>query len=210
LPHLHVLMHQDANLYEYKAKQKTPLQNLQQTRIIGGAALAPRTPLLQPTSGTASSTIQPIAAAPLSSTHAGLSATSSPLHAPGSSTVLAALQLDSQHRVDTPAPPVSSAPSAIPLQPLLVPLSPVPASAETPAPTPAPAPVVVSGSPAPCGLTSPSLLPQSDGWGDPGLFHLSAPEGAPSTDDPSMQLIIAEMQERQRMEELDQQGLLWE
>jgi hypothetical protein len=127
-----------------------------------------------------------------------------------SSTVLAALQSEAQQQQQQQQQQslqqcgVAPAPSAVHV------VSALPSLQLPPVPLPAIAVEQSPDSSHACGLSSPSLsLPQSDGWGDPDLLQLSVPD-ASSTDDANMQLMIAEMQERKQMEELDSQGLLWE
>ena len=227
LPHLHVLMHEDGNAYEDTRRAQSQSPHETATGVI-----APRrSPLLTGTTGIAAVPLPPIraaaacfssnrsndasssfpaasaAAAFSSSSTAGANANSS-AGASASSTVLAALQSEAQQQQQQHQSlqqcAVAPAPSAVHA------LSALPSLQLPPVPLPAVAAEQSPGSSHACGLSSPSLsLPQSDGWGDSDLLQLSVHD-ASSTDDANMQLMIAEMQERKQMEELDQQGLLWE
>ena len=224
-------MHEDGNVYEDARRSQSQSQHETAT----GAIAPHRSPLLTGTTGIAAVPLPPIraaaacfsnnlsndaassfpaaaAVAAASSSTAGANSHSS-TRVSASSTVLAALQSEAQQQPQqqhqqqhqsmqqctvAPVPSTVHAVSALPSLQLPPVLLPAVAAEQSPDSSHA------------CGLSSPSLsLPQSDGWGDPDLLQLSVPD-ATSADDANMQLMIAEMQERKQMEELDSQGLLWE
>jgi hypothetical protein len=225
LPHLHVLMwHEDGNVYEDTRRSQSQSPH----EAAAGTTTPRRSSLLTGTTGIAAVPLPPIraaaacfssnrsngaalspfpaaaAAAAVSATTAGANSNTS-TRVSASSTVLAALQSETQQQQSLHQCAVAPAPSTVHAVSVLPPPFQLP-----PVPLPAVAAEQSPDSSHACGLSSPSLsLPQSDGWGDPDLLQLSVPD-ASSADDANMQLMIAEMQERKQMEELDQQGLLWE